>query len=220
MKKQIIFYVLIFLGLSFSACDFKQKEKNALEDAQSLNKPSDSLDIYEVSCERVGVIEKKDKELQLRMKFGESAVTRDSFFLEGMFQEMVTIVDKGKPSELQIHWDEHGRIAFIDIAREDSPYHLTNGIRIGTSLSKLAALNQKAISFYGFGWDYSGTLQGMNQGKLEESFPCFSGALACKDETYPSVLLGDQIITSDFPEANQVDIYLSTMRISFEKKSQ
>ncbi len=210
LKKEIWLIFMFIIGI-LNACDYRKKADQKVAG----NQLADSIvkDNYLITCETVGLIGKKDKELQLNMKFGETAVKRDSLFKEGMYEEMITVVNSGKNSELKVHWNKHGQIKMIVISHPNSPYRYANGIKLGVSLNSMAALNQKAISFYGFGWDYGGTISDLNGGEIQKQYPCFAGVFAVKEKQISSTLLGDKILTSDFPDAQAASIYLKEMRV-------
>jgi len=212
LKKEIWLIAILLISM-LNACDYR---KNTDKHTGLVKNPKDSVvkENYMITCESVGVINKKDKELQLSMKFGEIAVKRDSLFKEGMFEEMITVVNSGKDTELKVHWNKHGQIKMIVISNPNSPYQYVNGIKLGTSLNTLTALNKKAISFYGFGWDYGGTISDLNGGQIQKELPCFAGVFAVKKgQEISSSLLGDKILTSDFPKAQTANIYLKEIRV-------
>ncbi len=209
-----IHHVILALALLGSSCT---QTSNTSSQAAAPSDSSKTVLNYIITCDSVGIISRNDKEQQLRIKFGETTISRDSFFLEGMFQEMISVVNKGEVDELKIHWNKHGQIRMVEIDNPRSPYQLANGVKIGTSLAELTQINQKAISFYGFGWDYGGTINNFNKGVLENQFPCFSGVLMQDKENAKTEinLFGDKVFTTDTPDIDQHNICLKVIRVSY-----
>ncbi|MFT3898146.1 MAG: hypothetical protein QM719_10715 [Thermomonas sp.] len=107
--------------------------------------------------------------------------------------------DEDKPSGLQL----------VRVLDEGSRWHFADGVRIGMPLSRLVALNGKPIRFYGFDWDYGGTITDWNGGKLapagakdaislgirlnriedapDKSYPIGEGEFASGDRRYPKL---------------------------------
>lgn len=72
-------------------------------------------------------------------------------------------------------------IASIRIEGTTSHWHDGNGLRPGLTLAELVARNGKPISFSGLNWDYGGTVQDWNGGKLAPSDDLV---------VYPTLILG------------------------------
>lgn len=84
----------------------------------------------------------------------------------------VTKVYPGQKNEITIIWNDtayHKQIGLIESFNEAPDWHSAEGIKIGSGLKDLLQVNGKKISFYGFGWDYGGTVDSYNGGKLERS---------------------------------------------------
>lgn len=187
-------------------------------------KPAVAQDVPDpglITCEGIGVIKLTDDYALLTRKVGKDNVHMDSLFLEGTFESLITRVWKGTPKEITVYWQENQEpyktIRMLEISSAQSPYHFSNGVRIGTSLKKLAELNGVPVKLYGFGWDYGGTFIGFNGGKLAKSMPCFGGVFALPEGAQPGrEIQGDHEIRSDAGGLKEVEVELVKIRVSKE----
>ncbi len=107
---------------------------------------------------------------ELKQSFPEANIKEDiGMFEEATEERAYSILFPGTPDELHITWDDKARTRINDIRfSEAGNWKSASGIRIGTTYEELNELNSKPISFYGFGWDYSGAVM-WNDGKFENS---------------------------------------------------
>lgn len=90
-------------------------------------------------------------------------------FEEGTEERPYSILYPDSPDELHITWTDNGRTKINDIRITDAGNWKSNtGIIVGTTYDELNSLNEKPVSFYGFGWDYSGAVV-WNDGKFEKT---------------------------------------------------
>jgi len=90
-------------------------------------------------------------------------------FEEGTEELPFSVLYPDTPNELNITWADSSRTKIYDIRISDvGDWKSSSGIKIGTTYDELNKLNGKSISFYGFGWDYSGAVV-WNKGKFENS---------------------------------------------------
>lgn len=90
-------------------------------------------------------------------------------FEEGTEELPYSVLYPDTPNELNITWADASRTRIYDIRFSiGGDWRSSTGIRIGTTFEELNELNGKPISFYGFGWDYSGAVV-WNEGKFEKS---------------------------------------------------
>jgi hypothetical protein len=91
------------------------------------------------------------------------------FFEKGAEELPYSVLYPDTPNELNITWADASRTQIYDIRFSiGGDWRSSTGIKIGTTYEELNELNGKPISFYGFGWDYSGAVV-WNEGKFEES---------------------------------------------------
>ncbi|MDT0675182.1 hypothetical protein [Autumnicola musiva] len=92
----------------------------------------------------------------------------DEVYDEGTKRRSYTILYPETTNELVITW-KNGKSEIHDIRFADAGnWKTSSGIKVGTTYDELNRLNGKPVSFYGFGWDYSGAVV-WNGGKLEDS---------------------------------------------------
>ena len=90
-------------------------------------------------------------------------------FEEGTIELPYSVLYPDTPNELNITWADASRTQIYDIRISiGGDWRSSTGIKIGTTYEELNELNGKPISFYGFGWDYSGAVV-WNEGKFEKS---------------------------------------------------
>lgn len=106
----------------------------------------------------------------IRKNYTNANINEDiGMFEEGTEERPYTTLYSGTPDEIQITWADAQRTKIYDIRfTENGKWRSNTGIKIGTTYEELNQLNGKKISFYGFGWDYSGAVM-WNDGKLEKS---------------------------------------------------
>jgi hypothetical protein len=86
---------------------------------------------------------------------------------EGIGESPATRVKIGGKESLRVIWQNDTRKKIGSIAVYDSQWHLADGLAVDMTV---AALEQKfgQFSFYGFGWDYGGTVISENNAKLDQ----------------------------------------------------
>lgn len=93
-------------------------------------------------------------------------------------------------------------LSLVRVMDSGSRWRLDNGIGVGTSLSKLVAINARPIHFSGFDWDYGGGISDWNGGRLQPRDDGRPGPIIrldhgdAADGAYP---LGDATFSSDDP---------------------
>jgi hypothetical protein len=119
----------------------------------------------------------------------------------------------GQESALVVYWKETGTADVVDVYSDR--FHTGDGLRLGLPLADLVALNGGAeIRFYGFDWDYGGTVSNLGGGPLDQ--PGLEIRLAYASGTDPSAvapLQGDGEFKSGDPRAVMVRILVDRIRI-------
>lgn len=141
---------------------------------------------------------------ELKKLFPSEAITEDiGLFKEGTEERAYTVILADTPEELHITWKDKERTQVEDIRLDtNGKWKSKSKIEIGTSYDELIAMNKKPISFYGFGWDYSGAVL-WNDGKLESS-PVH---VFLAPDTEPSnKFYGDQIIKATPEEIKALNL--------------
>ena len=122
-----------------------------------------------------------------------------------------------------LYFEDSRELAGLQLLRvldDGSRWHFDDGIRIGTPLSKLVALNGKPIRFLGLDWDYGGAISDWGGGRLDPKDDAIRhgvtlGARAdIGDRPYP---MGDGEFSSDDPKYPDLgtDLVVSEVSVSF-----
>lgn len=147
---------------------------------------------------------------EIRQKYPDANIREDvGMFEEGTEERPYSILYPDTPNEIHITWADENRTKMEDIrfTENNSNWSSAEGIRIGTTYEQLNEINEKEISFYGFGWDYSGAVD-WNDGKLEKRnlrvFLAPEGILRGKH-------YGDHIIEATPEEIKNMDLRVQTI---------
>lgn len=129
-------------------------------------------------------------------------------FEEGTEELPYSILYPDTPNELNITWADASRTQIYDIRISiGGDWRSSTGIKIGTSYDELNKLNGKLISFYGFGWDYSGAVI-WNEGEFEKSHL----RVFLSPEKEPNVkFYGDHIIGASPEEIEAMNLVIGTI---------
>lgn len=131
---------------------------------------------------------------------------------EGTVEQAYTVLYPDTPDELLITWKDADRTEIEQIHfSEDGKWITESGIKIGTTYDQLNKLNGKQISFYGFGWDYSGAVD-WNGGKLEKSgLNVFLAPTSGNVQDY----YGDHIIKATPEEIKNLNLKVASVMIKY-----
>ena len=211
MKK--IFLLLTAAITFFFACKNKEKQTGAAATVSG-------LDSFLVTDSSWGLITAHTRFEDLQRIYGDSNLkdVRECD-LECQDSIDVTKVYPGQKNEITLVWEDtayHRKISRIDCFGERPDWHSAEGIRIGSGLRDLVKANDTTVSFYGFGWDYGGTVSGYNGGKLEKSRIVYRMDLNLNTGVNDS-LYGDVGLDSRMPVVQQVmdQIVVSWILLSF-----
>ena len=145
----------------------------------------------------------------IRKNYTDANINEDiGVFEEGTEERPYTSLYSGTPDEIQITWADAQRTRIYDIRfTEEGRWKSKTGIKVGTTYEELNRINGKEISFYGFGWDYSGAVM-WNDGKLEDSrIFVFLGS----EKPIQGKFYGDHIIKATPEEIAALDLKVNTL---------
>ena len=166
MKKIIL---VLFVLTAMAACKNQDRKTNQLEKADSVS----TVDSFLVTDTSWGLIRASAGFDDLKKLFGEANIKNERICgAECIDSVDVSILFAGTKNESVIYWKDSAylrEIRFIESYNDSSSWHTSAGIRMGSGLQELLKLNQKKISFYGFGWDYGGSILSYNGGTLDSS---------------------------------------------------
>jgi len=140
----------------------------------------------------------------LKDVFSNEVITEDvGLFEEGTEERVYTVISPNTSDEIHITWKDKNRTKIEDIRIDSNgKWKSKTSIKIGTTYKELTQMNQKPISFYGFGWDYSGATL-WNEGKLEKSNV---HVFLAPEKEPKNKFYGDQIISATPQEIEELDL--------------
>ncbi len=152
---------------------------------------------------RVGPIEPHSSIDDLIRIFGSDNVLKKTVYgAEGTEKFEASLIFPGTPNELIVFWQDnkYGTVpSAVSIRRQGSEWKTVQGIQIGTSLAELNTINGRPFSFYGFGWDYGGSIpMQWNGGRMAAVKGLFLVLREIRD--LPRQYYGDKILNSDMEE--------------------
>lgn len=146
---------------------------------------------------------------EIKKSHPEANIKEDiGMFEEGTEERPYSILYPGTADELHITWEDNARTKIHDIRfTENGKWKSSHGITIGTTYEELNRLNGKPVSFYGFGWDYSGAVM-WNDGKFENSN---LRVFLAPEKSPGNKFYGDHIIKASAEEIASLDLRVRTI---------
>lgn len=187
--------ILLLTAFAFS-CNNNSQEKNGSPQPVVVTKVDSTL----VTDSAWGAITSRTDYAGLQQLFGAGNVKDERICGPECIDSInVTFVYRDTDKEITVYWADsayHKSIVFLECYSEKGPYHTATGLRIGSTLRQLLALNGKKISFSGFDWDYGGSIHSYNGGSLDKSGVGFQLGL----EVYSDYSIsGDIDLNTDMP---------------------
>lgn len=146
--------------------------------------------------------------------YGKAQITEDvESGAEGEGEIKITVVFKDTPKEMIVYWAEkkwHTQIVSVACRQTKSPYQTADSLHVGSDLNALVKANKAAIAFYGFGWDYGGTITNYYKGKLTNSTVRFFIDWDGKND---DTLLGEGEFNSNMPKVKSRAAKIKVARI-------
>jgi len=123
---------------------------------------------------KAGAITPEMTETELRVLFGEENVQPSDVDVGEGRTEHGTVIYPDEPArKMEILWKDAEEKRFpkrLIWTGDRTEWKTAEGISLGTTLKELERVNGKPFSFFGFGWDYGGTIRSWQGGKLKEQF--------------------------------------------------
>lgn len=125
--------------------------------------------------------------------------------------------------KLKVIWKDGVKAAAAEasVEGEKSVWKTAQGVTLGTTLKELNALNGRAFTVSGFGWDYGGRVLSWNQGALAPSFPKAFSLQLSPDPTKPEgrknapAVTGDKALPSSLPALQALEPRVTEMSCQF-----
>lgn len=118
---------------------------------------------------QVGAIKLNTSETELIQLYGANQVGRSTVKLADKSKEECTVVFGGSNDEIRITWKSNDRkkIKAVYFDRPGAKWFTRQGLHVGINLSELVKANKSPLNFYGFNWEYGGTVSAWRNGLLK-----------------------------------------------------
>lgn len=212
------FFLVFVTAVAICSCNNDKKENAGTTPETKVEAKIDSMLITDSSW---GAVTAKTDFAALQNIFGTTNVKDERICGPECIDSIdVTIIYPETNKEIIIHWKDsfyHKKIVYLESYREGCPYHTSAGLKAGSILKELLALNGKKITFAGFGWDYGGYIHSYNGGTLDSSSVSFRLDLM---ENASDSLFGDTELNTDMPVVQKVldKIRVYQVSLSFYKE--
>lgn len=204
--------VLGICSIYVFACQPAGKAPQA--EAMNDGRPKAGGDFLLVPEKRIGPLyATHSMENDLVQTFGVQNVKRQEIYLGEGATAPGFVLFPDTRNAVEIYYDSSivkDRPAFLRISEKGTDWKSPEGVTIGTTLEELVKINGKAVTFWGFGWDYSGAVSNWNGGKMHP------GLMLILEDTRPQSpesLLGDKEISSTTPGVDLKRIVVRTINV-------
>lgn len=212
MKKSLSF--LLLAATALFACKQNDRKKG------DVPRPETVVDSFLVTDSSWGLLRVTDDFEQLKARFGAASLKDERICgPECMDSVDVTILFPGTADESVLYWEDsayHRKISFIECFKENPRWHTADSIRIGTGLKDLLRINGRKISFFGFGWDYGGTISSYNGGTLDSSRIGYRLDLGESYGYNDMSIVGDVSLDTDMPSVQKAMDYIRVWWITLQ----
>lgn len=165
---------------------------------------------------RVGAITRETSEDDLKLIYGARNVARESWYIgEGQYRK-ATVLFKGTHDEIWVLWqgDDYGVVERV--ALQGTGWRTSEGLRVATPIGALNEMNGRAFDFYGWEWDYGGTVKDWNGGALSRFDDKLIVRLTRNFDTnwgksFEDAVVGDQTVRSDLDGLEAIETKVSVM---------
>jgi hypothetical protein len=173
----------------------------------------------EIGCE--GVFNQSATLAEIEAAFGkENVVTGEVPGPEGMTMIATTIYPDDPQRKMEVHWWDEENVAFfagVTLAEGDTGPH---GVKVGTTIEELEAINGEPFGLMGFFWDYGGGAS-FDSGVLSD-IPggCYLNVRLSptRDELPEDLSLaisGDIELRSDMPELREAKVEVYEVNLGY-----
>lgn len=172
----------------------------------------------------MGPLRKQSTEADVKRFFGAANVLHQELRVpdsEGWPGLVVYFTPSYKPSNQSLAiFPCDGHICRISVS--SARWKTPQGIRIGTTLQELEAVNGRPFRFYGFGWDFQGSVLSWEGGRLENEFGrdiqigVYANGRTKLTAAENKHISGDQELLSSDPIVRKVGLRVSELTALFE----
>ncbi|MEZ4886738.1 MAG: hypothetical protein R3E32_18565 [Chitinophagales bacterium] len=212
---------LVLCSVLFACHNNSTKEDTHTTD-YSVRDQAGNTEWLAIPNKSVGKITPDMTEANIIEVYGKEQVIHDSLHVgEGFFIQS-TVVFPNTPNELRIAWEEEKtfeKIARIIVKKENAQWHTPNGLKIGTPLQKVIDLNGVPFNFWGFDWDYSGSVSSWEGGNFDGQGIgvrlSYGVDIQNLDRHAIEAVVGDQEVSSAEPILKDMQVRVSEMFFYF-----
>jgi hypothetical protein len=170
-----------------------------------------------VPGERIGLIRKGSTYASIARAYGAANLRRDRIGVGEGETEPGARVFARKPEELEVLFQPNGRVSYVQFFRANSPWRTADGVRIGSTLAELEAINGGPFTIAGFGWDYGGYVKPEKAPKLPELLEIRLDASSMQALTPEErqEITGDITVATDHPAIRKLTVKVGYIKVKF-----
>jgi hypothetical protein len=164
---------------------------------------------------RLGPVKENTSETMLIQLFGSGNVSRGEVSVAANKKEACTWLFDGTHEAAAVCWKDPSKrtnIKAVYLLKRNSRWHFPEGLKTGLSLQEVLKVNQAPLRFYGFDWEYGGTIESWKTGKLAPYKDHFYAVLAYDKAESPPQLVkgfrGESIFESGAPGLQELSLYI------------
>ncbi|MEL6133577.1 MAG: hypothetical protein AAFR59_09470 [Bacteroidota bacterium] len=201
-------------GITYLTPDYEQILNdlvNTRTNARQAAPKDPATDRLIIPGKQFGAIRLNTSESDLISIYGPTRVARGEVVVPNKKQEACTVVFPRTKDEIRITWkdDTRSKVKAIYLGEKGSSWYTSQGLGVGISLLDLVKANKAPIEFYGFGWEYGGTVETWKNGTLQSKSKYFyvrmaPGSHVPTSQTAP--FKGNKLFTSNDPGVEDLDI--------------
>lgn len=152
--------------------------------------------------EGFGAITAQSDRAQLEETYGPRRMIEQDFYIGEGYSEPGLAVFPGTSEEIEVLLKKGGGFVLAQISHPESSWQTEDGLRIGTTMQELEALNGKPFEFTGLDWDYGGRVTDWKGGKYPAGFlVTLDWSEPIQGNNVEGLPLGDGIFSSaDYPD--------------------
>ncbi|MEO1804147.1 MAG: hypothetical protein AAFU33_05015 [Bacteroidota bacterium] len=206
-------------GVSYLTPDYEQILNDLLNTKTNARQaaPKDpAVDRLIVPGKQFGAIKLNTSESELISIYGPTRVARGEVSVPNNKRESCTVVFPRTKDEIRITWkdDTRSKVKAIYLGESGSSWYTSQGLGVGISLLDLIKANKAPIEFYGFGWEYGGTIETWKNGTLQSRSKYFYVRLApgrSVPDSKVTPFKSKQLFTSNDPGVEDLDIRVTRL---------